>query len=248
MATPEVSFLPLTCGFVPEHFRTKAETQLGESEESAAEGLRKLREFLKNENYPPNDDDTFLLQFLRQQKFNERNAEKKLKQHYSMRGKTSELYQNIDLETVRSIMDSKVVGLFPFRDAEGRTIVYTNSNAVDLERFKASDLFKCTLALFHFACSFPLTAVAGLNLVGEASYPKVNDAFKIFKEAMNFVWIQLHFHGSSMDFVHKVYHPSILPNEFGGTMGPLNNDSYMEGFLEYTKKLKAECHLYNKLC
>ncbi|XP_054711526.1 retinaldehyde-binding protein 1-like [Uloborus diversus] len=47
--------------------------------------------------------------------------------------------------------------------------------------------------------------------------------------------------GKNLEHLKENCHPSILPYEFGGTMGPLSNESYREKFLEFVQKMKSDC-------
>ncbi|XP_054708859.1 clavesin-2-like isoform X2 [Uloborus diversus] len=281
MEKDENHYIPLIYNGVPERFRLKAEKELHETDENRVEGLKRLRTYLQDLGYPPNTDDDFLLQFLRQQKFNFVKAEKKLKKYYEMREKTYELFQSMDLELFSSMLDTKILGLLPFRDREGRAIVFTYSKPYDPKAFKTADMFKCFLALLHFVSSFPLTSICGLNFMGLPAFMKPVDLIPFFVEGRHFIWIKnscpfreqridffnepslMHYlwlslrpflpskltqrlHLSGPEPVSSVYDPSIIPNELGGTMGPLENDSYKEQFLEYVKKLKDESHCFRK--
>lgn len=51
---------------------------------------------------------------------------------------------------------------------------------------------------------------------------------------------QIALHGLGYESLHKLYDPDILPDEFGGNLGPLNNEAYRRKFLEFVTKLKNE--------
>lgn len=51
---------------------------------------------------------------------------------------------------------------------------------------------------------------------------------------------RVHLYGNDIQDLQKYYHPDMLPEEFGGTMGPMNPKAYKEELLKFMKQLKSD--------
>ena len=85
-------------------------------------------------------DDAFLLRFLRARKFDYDRAYNLLVNYYTIRASNADIIGQITPSSVEHVYDSGTVAMLPYRDKEGRKILYFNSG-----EFPTLDLYtKCT--------------------------------------------------------------------------------------------------------
>ncbi|XP_054711525.1 clavesin-2-like [Uloborus diversus] len=269
------NFLPLMCENLSAELKRKAEKELNETEDSIKEGLVHLKDFIKRTNIDICTDNAFLIQFLRGAKFNLRKSEEKIKWYLRLQKTLGHFLQNNDIETIESLLDLKLCGLLPYRDKNGRCILYSQGSLWNSEQYSADQLATCLILLCQFAILFPPTMVSGLNYIGDSCLKTHWDHCKVFKAATssissvlslpmrlqridvikesslyhNFltglrvilpkkIKNRIHAHGKNLTTLQDSYGSSILPFEFGGTMGPLTNNSFKSQFLEYVRSIR----------
>lgn len=69
------------------------------------------------------DDDLFLLSFLRARKFDVKRAFQLMKTFYTVMGKHRELYLEFNYEDVARTVEDQIIGFLPYRDSEGCVIL-----------------------------------------------------------------------------------------------------------------------------
>jgi len=72
-------------------------------------------------------DDAFLLRFLRARKFDYDRAYNLLVSYYTIRASNADMIGRMTPSSVEHVYDSGAVTLLPYRDREGRRILYFNS-------------------------------------------------------------------------------------------------------------------------
>ncbi|XP_054715060.1 alpha-tocopherol transfer protein-like [Uloborus diversus] len=241
------------------------------------DGLRHLKEFIKKEDLSGNFNEKFLMQCLRVQKFNKKKSEAKFYKHHQMQRVLADLFKDMDISKIRLILDRKMFGLLPYRDQHGRAIFFTRASAWDPELFDLNQAAQCAIGLHYFACTFPLTTMAGISYITDTKANSVRDylplcstyknllpllmsipvrfqRFDVMNENFilrNFYQLmrhllplkltkRVHMNGSNFKKLQKTFHPSVLPYEFGGSMGPLSNDAYKEKFLDFIVKFRSQ--------
>ena len=53
-------------------------------------------------------------------------------------------------------------------------------------------------------------------------------------------FFQIQFHGSDLSLLHESLSPTILPEEFGGDLGPINNDRMVKAMMDCEEMFKGE--------
>ncbi|XP_035230926.1 alpha-tocopherol transfer protein-like [Stegodyphus dumicola] len=278
--SPLKEFLPLMCHTLPEKLRLKAKKELNETEENFRRGIQHLKDFILRKELPSFNDDV-LLAFLRGAKFDMKKCEDRYKRYISMRYKIADLVHRLDEDKIRSILDSAVLNLLPYRDSEGRVIICSVAKAYDETVATVDELSVCLLCFLEFAMKFPATTVSGFNYITCAriqqfrylydffrgyrlylpfllSVPVRLHRFEIINENTLVRWFynilsrilpsktvkKIHMHGElkgeTMASLLKIYNVSLLPQEFGGTLGPINNDFYKQPFLKFMENMRSD--------
>lgn len=82
------------------------------------------------------DEELFLLAFLRARKFDVKRAFNLVKTFYTVMGKHDELYYNFNFNDVRRTLQENSVGFLPYRDEEGCVILVIRTG-----RYRANFVF-----------------------------------------------------------------------------------------------------------
>ncbi|KFM58652.1 Alpha-tocopherol transfer protein-like protein, partial [Stegodyphus mimosarum] len=278
--SPVKEFLPLMCHTLPEKLRLKAKKELNETEDNIRRGMQHLKDFIRRKELPSFSDDVLLV-FLRGSKFDMKKCEDRYKRYISMRYKIADLVDKLDDDKIRSILDSAVINLLPYRDSEGRAIMCSVAKAYDENVATVDELSICLLCFLEFAMKFPATTVSGFNYMTCAKIQQFRylyDFFRGYRLYLPFLlampvrlyrfdiinenalvrWfykilyrvlpskavkrISMHgeLKGETMESLCKIYNVSLLPQEFGGTLGPLNNDFYKQPFLKFMENMRSD--------
>ncbi|KFM82048.1 Clavesin-1, partial [Stegodyphus mimosarum] len=161
-----VTALPYELNYMTEELRKRAKTELFEDEDTRVHSLRLLKTMLKEENdLMWQDDDLFLLAFLRARKFDVKRAFNLVKTFYNVMGKHVELYHNFNFADVERTMTENCLGFLPYRDAEGCVILIISTARWNPYENSLADVMRTlTCGLLH-AVRSPSTQVAGFKVI-----------------------------------------------------------------------------------
>ncbi|XP_054718831.1 clavesin-2-like [Uloborus diversus] len=162
----KVEALPYELNYMTDELRKRAKTELFEDEDTRVHSLRLLRSMLKEEkDLHFQDEELFLLAFLRARKFDVKRAFNLMKTFYTVMNKHDELYHNFNFEDVRTTIRETKIGFLPYRDSEGCCILIISTVDWDPCRNPLGDVMRAlTSGLLH-AIRSPSTQVAGFKVI-----------------------------------------------------------------------------------
>lgn len=164
--------LPYELNYITEELRRRAKSELYEDEDTRVHSLRLLKSMLKEEDgLSWQDDDLFLLAFLRARKFDVKRAFNLFKTFYTVVGKRDELYYNFNFDDVRRTLEENTIGFLPYRDEEGCAILIIRTSSWNpwTPYNGLGDIMRAlTSGLLH-AIRSPSTQIAGFKVIVDFS-------------------------------------------------------------------------------
>lgn len=279
-----LEFLPYDYPFINEAILKRAETELGETEEKLREGLIIVKKFIQSEGIPMRTDDPFLILFLRGRKFIMKRILSTVRDYSQFRHTFMNYFGFLDKSKLLNIVTHNICGILPYRDANGRILLYVRTNGWSRTFPDFSDLVRVAVMILQLPFQYPSTAICGYSLFIDLSgwsidmfyrhmkhlkillptgrmFPVRIHRIEIFNDSgimhlllklvKPFVPAKLikrvQFHGKNMEALKKYpYRSSILPYEFGGTLGPLSNDGIVDQFIDYLDTFRAENKIFKR--
>ncbi|XP_047042152.1 alpha-tocopherol transfer protein-like isoform X1 [Helicoverpa zea] len=146
MPTPDYS-VDLDLGEPPPELVEYARQHLGEDPNTRLQAIYELREMIyeRGECTPHRMDDDFLIKFLRARKFIPKRAHRLLVNYYQFKEDNPELFENVFPLDLRKIGDSNVIAVPPYRDQEGRRLLFYRIGCWNPKAIPVEDLFKATI-------------------------------------------------------------------------------------------------------
>jgi len=118
--------------------RLIAEKELCEKPSTRKKGLRELRDWIKSSTHFQNcrTDSSFLLRFLRMQKFQVQEAQTVLEKYIKMRTQHPNWFANLDIRDpkLNELIRRGYIFALPMRDSKGRRVVFSRAAAMDASR------------------------------------------------------------------------------------------------------------------
>ncbi|GIY17216.1 hypothetical protein CDAR_395401, partial [Caerostris darwini] len=116
---------PFEMETVPEYFRKKAEVELLDTPDRRAQGLREIKELVKNDKHTKNIefDDDFLLQYLRVRKYNAARAFTQLKALVALKKKYPLIFTNFSYDKTVKATNDRIISILPWRCQDGCAIL-----------------------------------------------------------------------------------------------------------------------------
>ena len=122
----------------PATLRAIAEKDLSEKPSTRKKALRDMRDYIKSSAHFQNcrTDSSFLLRFLRWQKFKVQDAQTVLDKYIKMRTQHPNWFQNLDIRDpkLNELIRRGYIFALPMRDAKGRRVVFSRAAAMDASR------------------------------------------------------------------------------------------------------------------
>ncbi|GIY80615.1 hypothetical protein CEXT_702301 [Caerostris extrusa] len=149
---------PFEMETVPEYFLKKAEVELFDTPDRRVQGLREIKELVKNDKHTKNIEfeDDFLLQYLRVRKYNVARAFTQLKALVALKKKHPLMFTNFSYDTLVKSAYDKVISMLPWRCQDGCVIVLIEL-VEDVRR-------ACMLYLFQ-SLRNPMTQINGYKVI-----------------------------------------------------------------------------------
>lgn len=156
--------------YIPDGLRRRAKSELFEDEDTRIHSLRLLRTMLSEEkDLRWQDEELFLLAFLRARKFDVKRAFNLVKTFYTVMGKHDELYYNFNFNDVRRTLQENSVGFLPYRDEEGCVILVIRTEPWNPHMNPLGDIMRAlTSGLIH-AIRSQATQIAGFKVIVDFS-------------------------------------------------------------------------------
>ncbi|GFS38929.1 alpha-tocopherol transfer protein-like [Nephila pilipes] len=165
-----VDALPYELDYMTDDLRKRAKSELFEDEDTRVHSLKLLRTMLKEEKgLCWQDDDLFLLSFLRARKFDVKRAFSVMKNFYSVMGKHHELYSNFNYADVKRTLEEGSVGFLPYRDEEGCVVLIISARTWNPYDNSLADIMRALTSGLVNAIRSPSTQVAGFKVIVDFS-------------------------------------------------------------------------------
>lgn len=130
-----------------------AEKELGETTKRRKHCLRDLRQWLKTQPQLVNcpTDSSFLLRFLRFQKFQMPETQAVIDKYVHMRTHHPEWFHNLDARDskTRELISSGYLFVLPEKDAHGRRVIFSRAAAMDAAKFTACDIMRAHILTYE---------------------------------------------------------------------------------------------------
>ncbi|XP_055642641.1 clavesin-1-like isoform X2 [Toxorhynchites rutilus septentrionalis] len=143
----------------------KAREELRERPKVIANSLKVLRQFLGNEPklIIPIHDDTFLIRFLRPQKYYAESAFRLIKEYFTAKANADFFLDDISLHSLKQAFVTGVVQVLPERDQNGRRIICLEIGGKwNCTEMSPMELFQATHALATLCSLEPHTQLNGV--------------------------------------------------------------------------------------
>ncbi|TRY61207.1 hypothetical protein TCAL_03680 [Tigriopus californicus] len=186
----------------------QAAEELNETSKTRKNALKELRHWLKAQRHLQNvrTDHSFLVRFLRFQKFNLESTKTVFDKYIHMRQHHSEWFQNLDIQEpkMRDIMSSGYLIVLPERDANGRRVIFSRACSVDVSKFTACDIMRAHILTYEALLTDEETQVKGITYVFDErninlshisiwSPSDISKAFSCCEKAMPIRHQEIHF-------------------------------------------------------
>ncbi|GIY21481.1 hypothetical protein CDAR_184611 [Caerostris darwini] len=158
---------PFEIETVPEYFRKKAEIELLDTPDRRAQGLREIKELVKNDEHTKNIEfeDDFLLQYLRVRKYNVARAFTQLKAFVALKKKHPLMFTNFSYDKIVKATNDKVMSMLPWRCQDGCAIMLVELDNWIPEEFPVEEFRRaCMLYLFQ-SLRNPMTQINGFKVI-----------------------------------------------------------------------------------
>ncbi|XP_026726891.1 alpha-tocopherol transfer protein-like isoform X2 [Trichoplusia ni] len=146
MPTPDYS-VDLDLGEPPPELMEYARQHCGEDPNTRLQAIYELREMIyeRGECNPHRMDDEYLIKFLRARNFIPKRAHRLIVNYYQFREDYPELFENVFPLDLRTIGDANVMAVPPYRDQDGRRLLFYRIGCWNAKSIPVEDLFKATI-------------------------------------------------------------------------------------------------------
>ncbi|CAB3230637.1 unnamed protein product [Arctia plantaginis] len=146
MPSPDYS-VDLELSEPPPEVMEYARQHCGEDPNTRLQAIYELREMIyeRGECNPHRMDDEFLITFLRARKFVPQRAHRLMVNYYQFREDYPELVENVFPLDLRNLGDANVIAVPPYRDQDGRRLLFYRVGCWDPKSIPIEDLFKATI-------------------------------------------------------------------------------------------------------
>ncbi|GIY80617.1 hypothetical protein CEXT_702311 [Caerostris extrusa] len=159
--------LPFEIETVPEYFRKKAEIELLDTPDRRAQGLREIKELVKNDQHTKNIefDDDFLLQYLRVRKYNVARAFSQLKALVALKKKYPLMFTNFRYNEMVKATNDKVMSMLPWRCQDGCAILLIELDNWIPEEFPVEEVRRAGMLYLFQSLRNPMTQINGYKVI-----------------------------------------------------------------------------------
>ncbi|GIY21477.1 hypothetical protein CDAR_184601 [Caerostris darwini] len=158
---------PFEMETVPEYFLKKAEVELHDTPDRRAQGLREIKELVKNDEHTKNIefDDEFLLQYLRVRKYDVARAFTQLKAFVAAKKKYPLMFTNFRYDKIVKATNDKVMSMLPWRCQDGCAIMLVELDNWKPEDFTVEEVKRAYLLFLSESLRNPMTQINGFKVI-----------------------------------------------------------------------------------
>ncbi|XP_058056606.1 alpha-tocopherol transfer protein-like [Anopheles bellator] len=135
----------------------------GEDPDRTSLMIEELREMIyeKGDCVPHRVDDDYLVKFLRARFWHVQHAYNLMVRYYGFRESNPEFYENVNPMALRSLGDDDIITISPYRDQEGRRVIFFKFGKWRPAKIPILDLFRATMLLLEVGSLEPQSQVLG---------------------------------------------------------------------------------------
>ncbi|GIY29807.1 hypothetical protein CDAR_317332 [Caerostris darwini] len=158
---------PFEIETVPEYFQKKAEIELLGIPDRRAQGLREIKELVKNDEHTKNIDidDEFLLQYLRVRKYDAARAFTQLKALVALKKKHPLMFTNFSYDKILKSIHDKTFTMLPWRCQDGCAIVLIQLDNWIPEEFPVDEVRRACMLYLLQSLRNTMTQINGYKVI-----------------------------------------------------------------------------------
>jgi len=146
-----------------------AQKELNETNKLRKKALADVRKWIKSQPHIRRArlDSSFILRFLRMQKFDIKESCEILEKYLTMRGQFPAWFQNLDCRdpALSDLVEKGYIFVLPERDQHGRRVIFSQAAAFDSSKYTVSDLMRAHVMTFETLLNDEENQVRGFTYV-----------------------------------------------------------------------------------
>ncbi|XP_055944890.1 retinaldehyde-binding protein 1-like [Argiope bruennichi] len=163
---PPKGFLPFSHNIITPEIQKYAAEKLNETEETKARALKEFHELVDNDpDLHLTAEDNLILIWLRTKKFDAKKAFDLLKLGLTYVESYRYLLERNEPEIVRKVNSCNMFGFLPYRDQDGRAIMYTRADKWDPNEIPAADAIFTGVMAVQNAGHNPVNQILGFVVI-----------------------------------------------------------------------------------
>ncbi|XP_075210873.1 retinol-binding protein pinta-like isoform X2 [Lycorma delicatula] len=212
-----------------DHTKNYAKECLNEDESKYNRCIEEIQKWLKTQpQLHAKADVVNIVRFLRCGKFDLDRTKNRINEFYTLKGSTPEWYANRDptLPQLQHLLDLGVFVPLLKKDPNGRLVVIIRAAIHDAKKNEQNDIFKISTMILELAVErdesisvYGIMAIIDLRGIGFGHVRQLTPG--IIRKAVH-SW-QVHVHGSDFSALYKTIPQDVLPEEYGGTNGKIQD-------------------------
>jgi len=146
-----------------------AKKELNETNKLRKKAIADVRKWIKSQTHfrRARLDCSFILRFLRMQKFDTKESCEILDKYLTMRVQHPSWFQNLDCrdEAISDLVDKGYIFVLPERDQHGRRVIFSQAAAFDSSKYTVSDLMRAHVMTFETLLTDEENQVRGFTYI-----------------------------------------------------------------------------------
>merc|ERR1712079_290395 len=143
--------------------------ELNETNKLRKKAISDVRKWIKSQTHIRRIrlDSSFILRFLRMQKFDIKESCEILDKYLTMRGQYPSWFQNLDCRdtALSDLVDKGYIFVLPERDQHGRRVIFSQAAAFDSSKYTVSDLMRAHVMTFETLLNDEENQVRGFTYI-----------------------------------------------------------------------------------
>ncbi|GFV54564.1 alpha-tocopherol transfer protein-like [Trichonephila clavipes] len=172
---PPKGILPFNHSMITPEFKKYAAEKLNETDEVRGKAIEEFRQLVINDpDLEVTDEDDLILLFLRSRKFDVKRAFDFMKLGLSYVESYRYILEREDPAIVRRVIKTNMIGFLPYRDTEGRAIIYSRADCWNPDEIPAADCIFTGVMAVQSAGHNPVNQIAGFIVILDLKDLKVH--------------------------------------------------------------------------
>ncbi|GIY29808.1 hypothetical protein CDAR_317331 [Caerostris darwini] len=212
---------PFEIETVPEYFQKKAEIELLGIPDRRAQGLREIKELVKNDEHTKNIDidDEFLLQYLRVRKYDAARAFTQLKALVALKKKHPLMFTNFSYDKILKSIHDKTFTMLPWRCQDGCAIVLIQLDNWIPEEFPVDEVRRACMLYLLQSLRNTMTQINGYKVIYDLKSNPARHLKHCTPENLYLIYhsTQIIFH-KTPETLFNYFPKAVLPKQYGGDL------------------------------